>query len=62
MADDKKHQDNLSEEDRSQTGQMGGKNSHSGQKGGKAQGGYAGDNPSDGTHPHSDNAMKDEDL
>ena len=62
MADDKRHQDNLSEEERSRIGQMGGKASHSGQKGGKAQSGYTEDNTTDTTRPLGDTSMNDEDL
>ena len=62
MADDKTHQDDLSEEERSRTGRMGDQASHSGQKGGKAQSGYTGDNTTDDTRPLSDMTKKDRDL
>ena len=62
MTDDKRNQDNLNEEERSQIGQIGGKASNSGQKGGKAQSGYTEDNTTDKTSPLSDTSMNDEDL
>ena len=64
MADDKRNQDNLSEEERSRIGQMGGQASHSGQKGGQAQNDYSSDDTTTGmaNDPTSDSSLSDEDL
>lgn len=62
MTDDKRHQDNLSEEERSRIGQMGGKASHSGQKGGQAQSGSTENDTTDATNPLGDTSMNDEDI
>ena len=61
MADDKRNQDNLSEEDRSRVGQMGG---HSGQKGGQSQSDYNAEDTNSGMakDPTADTSLNDEDL
>lgn len=63
MADDKRNQDKLSNEEQSGIGQMGGQSSQSGQKGGQAQSDYS--NTTDtgiANDPTNDRSLSDEDL
>ena len=61
MADDKKQQDNLNEED---TSQMGGSHAQSGQKGGQAQSDFSNEDTDNGmaNDPTNDRSLSDEDL
>jgi hypothetical protein len=64
MADDKRQQDNLSDEERSRIGQMGGQASQSGQKGGQAQSDYSKEDTNTGiaNDTTNDRSLSDEDL
>jgi hypothetical protein len=61
MADDKKNQDKLNDDD---MGQMGGQASYSGQKGGQSQAGHDDTNTGMANDPASktDSSLNDEDL